>query len=114
MSTKSHRMKTRNSKEVEQGTDFQISIDEEVGNTARWNLAEELTKVIEKGVSLGINFNAESSGEAGQWNLEDEVAKVIETGKALGFDFNSREEEIAVLVAQREEEDDARSRDHEV
>ena len=42
------------------------------------------------------------------WNLVDEVAKVIETGKALGFDFNGREEEISVIVAIREEEDEER------
>ncbi|KAI9195477.1 hypothetical protein LWI28_015283 [Acer negundo] len=118
MTTKSYKMRTTNSKEAEQRTKQENKIEEEVGVTIKWNLEKELTKVIENGVALGVNFNSEKytelSGEIGQWNLEEEVAKVIETGKALGFDFNSREEEVTVFVARREEEDDDRSRIHEV
>ncbi|KAK4856541.1 hypothetical protein QYF36_018547 [Acer negundo] len=110
-------MRTTNSKEAEQRTKQENQIEEEVGVTMKWNLEKELTKVIENGVALEVNFNSEKytelSGEIGQWNLEEEVAKVIETGKALGFDFNSREEEVTVFVARREEEDDDRSRSHE-
>ncbi|KAK0596669.1 hypothetical protein LWI29_017891 [Acer saccharum] len=50
-----------------------------------WNLAVEMTKVIEKGVALGALSNANrdtqppSTGSGEQWNLDDEVTKIIET-----------------------------------
>ncbi|KAK3194729.1 hypothetical protein Dsin_026039 [Dipteronia sinensis] len=86
-----------------------------------------MAKVIENGVSLGVNFNSgnvskyqvagsdleEVNKNIEQWNLDEEVAKIIETGRVLGFDFNSREEEVKTFVARREMEDKERSRRHE-
>ncbi|KAK1584171.1 hypothetical protein Q3G72_030476 [Acer saccharum] len=120
VSTKCHRMRTRNSKDPNQVSVQEARIDEEVGVSMRWNLGKEMAKVIEKGVALGVNFkprDAEmSKGEMvnGQWNLEEEVAKVIVTGKALGFYFIGREDEAVVFVARREKEDDDKSRVQEV
>ncbi|KAK1581655.1 hypothetical protein Q3G72_007744 [Acer saccharum] len=120
VATKCHKMRTRNSKDTYQVSVQEERIEVEVGGLMRWNLGEEMAKVIEKGVALCVNFKSrdaemsEGDMDNGQWNLEDEVAKVIEVGKALGFDFNGREDEVAVFVARREEEDDDRSRVQEV
>ncbi|KAK0583563.1 hypothetical protein LWI29_038223 [Acer saccharum] len=66
----------------------------------RWNLEEEVSKVIEKGKSLGY-FNLSNSGKdgggisaggrmvnSGAWSLSEEVAKILETGKVMRFDYN--------------------------
>ncbi|KAK2634788.1 hypothetical protein Ddye_029580 [Dipteronia dyeriana] len=59
---------------------------------------EEITKFIEKGVALGLDFRSRKPVDEegplnqvsmGEWNLDEEVAKVMETGVALGFDFNA-------------------------
>ncbi|KAK0596443.1 hypothetical protein LWI29_015734 [Acer saccharum] len=96
-----------------------------------WNLEEEITKVIEKGVALGHIVNskiidrekgganshnfqeaATTGSRDGQntgvlsadssWNLDEEVTKVIEVGAALGVDFNSKEAEIREVIVRRE------------
>ncbi|KAK0592864.1 hypothetical protein LWI29_026825 [Acer saccharum] len=56
VSTKCHRMRTRNSKDPNQVSVQEARIDEEVGVSMRWNLGKEMAKVIEKGVALGVNF----------------------------------------------------------
>ncbi|KAK0598187.1 hypothetical protein LWI29_032371 [Acer saccharum] len=88
-SVKIHRMKTRKDKSL------LPQVAEEIGNRnmgatlgkGRWNLDDEITKVIEKGVALGfINIRKsmkrngpESAivehGKSESWNLSDEVAK---------------------------------------
>ncbi|KAK2648435.1 hypothetical protein Ddye_015924 [Dipteronia dyeriana] len=91
-------------------------------NTGRgsWNLEEELSKVIEKGVAMGQfkvpnivnksgNTTVGSSGDsAGGWSLSDEVVKVIEMGCALGFDFNGKVGRVAAEIDRREKDDEAR------
>ncbi|KAK0589063.1 hypothetical protein LWI29_009154 [Acer saccharum] len=75
---------------------------------------EEITKVIEKGVALGLDWRNGSKkacngdGNNEDWDVEEEVKKVMETGAALGFDFNGNEEEIYKVVSTRECEDEAR------
>ncbi|KAK1568772.1 hypothetical protein Q3G72_028490 [Acer saccharum] len=105
-SLKIHPMKTRSSiLKIGQVRDI-------VGNSSRkgrvvWNSKEEITKVIEKGVVLGLNLKYRSSviRKANQlheglkdsdviWDLEEEITKVLETGAALSFDFNGKENEI--------------------
>ncbi|KAK1575503.1 hypothetical protein Q3G72_006061 [Acer saccharum] len=101
-SVKIHGMKTRKDKSL------LPQVAEEIGNRnmgatsgkGRWNLDDEITKIIEKGVALGfinirksVKRNGPESaivehGKSESWNLSDEVAKVIETGIALGIDFN--------------------------
>ncbi|KAK1586456.1 hypothetical protein Q3G72_002762 [Acer saccharum] len=119
---KSHHMRTRNSRDPEPEAVQDAGVEEEEGVTVRWNLGDEMAKVIEKRVALGINFNAEKdSDEQGedsinpreQWNLEEKVTRIIETGKALGFDFNSNEDEITVVIAKRELEDENRYITHQ-
>ena len=96
-----------------------------------WNLEEEIAKVIDKGVALGVNFkkNKEKEnlkpfdfedGKEGEkdatdttWNLEEEVTKVIQMGVALGIDFNGIENEMIKIIDSREEEDDARMEEAE-
>ncbi|KAK1583380.1 hypothetical protein Q3G72_023248 [Acer saccharum] len=96
--------------------------------TFYWNLEEEIAKVIEKGVALGLVVNSKdkSLGNGNgthptegrhleedhpaeatdqDWNLEEEVTKVIEVGVSLGFDFNGKEVEIGGKIADREKED---------
>ena len=55
-------------------------------NNEKWNLEEEIVKVIDMGISEGLYFK--TGGEVDhlkyQWNLEMEVAKVIERGISLG------------------------------
>ncbi|KAK0603910.1 hypothetical protein LWI29_010034 [Acer saccharum] len=86
---KSHHMRTRNSRDPEPEAVQDAGVEEEEGVTVRWNLGDEMAKVIEKRVALGINFNAEKdSDEQGedsinpreQWNLEEKVTRIIETG----------------------------------
>ncbi|KAK1561161.1 hypothetical protein Q3G72_035079 [Acer saccharum] len=82
-----------------------------------WNLDEEISKVIEKGVELGVDFKlrATCSSEKGgkkfnkgdNWSFEEEVAKVIETGAVLGVDFYGREAEILDYLSSREREEEA-------
>ncbi|KAK2649626.1 hypothetical protein Ddye_017115 [Dipteronia dyeriana] len=56
-------------------------------NGSQWNLKEEIAKVIEKGVSLGIDIKGarELDGSNDSWNFEEIVAKkrVISSSKAL-------------------------------
>ncbi|KAK0588408.1 hypothetical protein LWI29_000594 [Acer saccharum] len=108
--TKSHGMKTRNSKVNV------LSLEKE--NCRHWNLEFEITKVIEKGIALSVNFNKSkgdeiltNSGE--EWNLDVEVAKIIETGVSLGFNFHGKENEMSMVIASRELEDKARCRAEE-
>ncbi|KAK3200244.1 hypothetical protein Dsin_023659 [Dipteronia sinensis] len=96
---------------------------------------EEIAKVIEKGVALGLVFKSNDTKTAegekhacreqdglsveldnngchnevttgAVWDLGDEVAKVIEVGMSLGFDFNGKEVEIGAQIERREREDD--------
>ncbi|KAK0600143.1 hypothetical protein LWI29_012039 [Acer saccharum] len=89
VATKCHKMRTRNSKDTYQVSVQEERIEVEVGGLMRWNLGEEMAKVIEKGVALGVNFKSrdaemsEGDMDNGQWNLEDEVAKVIEKNGGL-------------------------------
>ncbi|KAK3199334.1 hypothetical protein Dsin_022749 [Dipteronia sinensis] len=79
-------------------------------NNEKWNLEVEITKVVEKGVELGVDFNSKSKTvwKTGKWNLEDEIFKVLETGKALGFDFHGIEDDMVEQLSRRETEDDER------
>ncbi|KAI9161381.1 hypothetical protein LWI28_016829 [Acer negundo] len=107
------------------------------GNTRKegwvdWNLEEEIAKVIEKGVALGLDLksrgsiirktNQQQKGPAVSntsqannviWDLEEEIAKLMETRVALGFDFNGNENEIIEVVSSREKEDEERMEDLE-
>ncbi|KAI9164721.1 hypothetical protein LWI28_000779 [Acer negundo] len=49
----------------------------------RWNMTEEVSKVIEKGVELGIINGGDDGKEkkSDNWSLSEEVAKVIEPCK---------------------------------
>ncbi|KAK1560328.1 hypothetical protein Q3G72_025272 [Acer saccharum] len=113
-SAKCHSMVTRTSKGEEDRQNQGEQRAQKVVRPRTWNLAVEMTKVIEKGVAMGALSNANrdspSAGSGEQWNLDIEVAKIIETGKALGFDFDGSEEEVTVFVANRETEDEARDR----
>ncbi|KAK0595417.1 hypothetical protein LWI29_006413 [Acer saccharum] len=78
-------MKTRNSSRLNDETTEGGSSDKS------WNLEVEITKVIEKGAALGVNFrNLREENEAGwsvpdeeeeierlraEWNLEEEITK---------------------------------------
>ncbi|KAK0601156.1 hypothetical protein LWI29_021743 [Acer saccharum] len=82
---KSHAMKTRNSSRSNDDTVKRGRSDK------CWNLEVEITKVIEKGATLGVNFiNLREENEAGwsvpveeeeierlraEWNLEEEITK---------------------------------------
>ncbi|KAK0579855.1 hypothetical protein LWI29_032593 [Acer saccharum] len=119
--TKYHSMKTRNSRNSNPLETRSDHIPEPI-SLSNWNLEVEITKVIEKGVALGINFNKRSDDSSpkatdeeesqkvirNQWNLEEEVTKIIEMGAALGFDFNGREVEVAEILARKETEDEER------
>ncbi|KAK0588949.1 hypothetical protein LWI29_007612 [Acer saccharum] len=74
---------------------------------SQWNLEKEFAKVIEKGVSLGVDLKSfkEVVGSDKSWNLEVEIAKVIETGMALGFEFNMNDKVVSEAIATREIED---------
>lgn len=89
-SVRTHGMKTRNKKSV---------------GVLSWNLEVEHAKAIEnhyrkRNGQIGVNMDTLS--------LEVEIAKILEIGAALGLDFLGREEELSQVIAQREEEDDAR------
>ncbi|KAK1591271.1 hypothetical protein Q3G72_005167 [Acer saccharum] len=60
--TKCHKMRTRNSKDNDQVSGQEERIEVEVGGPMRWNLGEEMSKVIEKGVALGFNFKSMDVG----------------------------------------------------
>ena len=103
-SSKCHSMITQDSK-IGVGNSVQELVVGEEGDIIRtWNLAEEMNKVIEKCVALGVISNSnkeeetEIEGNSELWNLKEEVAKIIETRKALGFDFDGREEEMSIVV----------------
>ncbi|KAK0596661.1 hypothetical protein LWI29_017825 [Acer saccharum] len=118
--TKSHAMKTRNTSRANDGSVDGASSDKS------WNLEVEITKVIEKGAALGVNFkHSREESEVGWsisaqeeeierlrvlWNLEEEISKVIETGVALGYNFNGKEEDIRAEIARKEKEDEERHR----
>ncbi|KAK2634027.1 hypothetical protein Ddye_028819 [Dipteronia dyeriana] len=80
------------------------------GLKKRWNLEEEVAKIVEKGKVLGY-FNDSYPGmenmkdsivgvafKTGSWSLSEEVAKVIEIEVAFGFDFDGRENEESKLI----------------
>ncbi|KAK1549436.1 hypothetical protein Q3G72_002119 [Acer saccharum] len=87
LSTKSHAMKTRNSKALSSRS--MDVMDKGVNSNKFLNLEVEITKVIEKGVALGVNFNkSREEAEKGRsipnqeaevdrlrslWNLEKEI-----------------------------------------
>ena len=86
----------------------------------RWNLEEEITKVIEKCVVLGFLNHWKSFDRGGAasiqvmkslWKLSNEVAKVIETSFALGIDFKGRKDLASEVIARREKEDEERFQD---
>ncbi|KAK1570876.1 hypothetical protein Q3G72_008432 [Acer saccharum] len=96
------------------------------GKRVVWNLGDEIARIIEKGVALGIVSNSRNKNSTSknvnkanrvscgsekdnslEWNLEEEVAKVLETGEALGFDFNGNEEEIYEIITDLERKDEA-------
>ncbi|KAK2663529.1 hypothetical protein Ddye_002103 [Dipteronia dyeriana] len=74
-----------------------------------WNLEEEISKVIEEGVSRGLDLkvrqknNTKGTTEQAQseenedqvmqsssyWDLEVEITKILQTEVALGFDYNA-------------------------
>ncbi|KAK0587835.1 hypothetical protein LWI29_029620 [Acer saccharum] len=79
------------------------------GKIVVWNLGDEIAKVVEKGVALGLivttgirngksrkvdqtnQGNCEAKmGEKKNWDLEDEVTKVVETGTGLTFRFRPK------------------------
>ncbi|KAK0583522.1 hypothetical protein LWI29_037804 [Acer saccharum] len=88
----------------------------------RWNLEEEVAKVIGKGFALGVLQGSEDGirikGTQGEhkknrsvkWSFSEEVAKVIEVGKALGVNFNGNEECAVEEIRRRESEDVERYR----
>lgn len=63
-------------------------------------------KVIEIGVSLGVNLKGfiVLEGGDGSWNLEVEIAKIIEIGAALGFNFNLPDKGVVKAIAAKEVE----------
>ena len=79
-----------------------------------------MTKVIEKGVALGLLNKRKSitrtgvvtaqatSNMLGSWKLSNEVIKVIETGFALGIDFNRKKDMVSEEIAKREKKDEDR------
>lgn len=118
-SIKSHSMKTRKDKsQLVRGVQ-EITKETEVTRCSRgrWNLEEELAKVLEKGVALGYfnrSLHSHKSGtgiseggiaKTGAWNLSDEVAKVIETRIALGLDFQGKEDLAVVEICRKEREE---------
>ncbi|KAK0597523.1 hypothetical protein LWI29_026183 [Acer saccharum] len=109
--SRSHPMKTRRS------TLKPISGIKKV----KWNIENEIAKVIEKGVELGINLKVRKQRISSDcevvgseefwklgWDLDDEVAKVLEIGAALGFDFKGKESEISQVLSNMEKEDEDR------
>jgi hypothetical protein len=92
----------------------------EIVEKRRWNLNEEIAKVVEKGIELGVikggggskrgeQLSVDPSGNlTGNWKLSEEVAKVIEVGVALGFDFQGKEDSISEEIRRRETEDETR------
>ncbi|KAK0585858.1 hypothetical protein LWI29_035167 [Acer saccharum] len=85
-----HAMKSRNKK---------------IGDEGSWNLMVEVVKVIE---CQFCKKNGPLDGNLDSLSLDEEITKVIETRAALGFDFKGREEEYSHIIAQKEDEDNAR------
>ncbi|KAK2641448.1 hypothetical protein Ddye_023211 [Dipteronia dyeriana] len=85
-----------------------MKIRKDMNYNDKWNLEVEITKVVEKGVELGYDFNKEQKTliTKESWNLEEEISKVIETGSTLGFDFNGIENEMVDQLSRREIEDE--------
>ncbi|KAK1581153.1 hypothetical protein Q3G72_003625 [Acer saccharum] len=67
----------------------------------------EITKEIEKGAALGVDFKTNDGVSNGNdhWSVDEEIAKVIETSTALGLDFNRNEDLMAEIIKDRERED---------
>ncbi|KAI9162211.1 hypothetical protein LWI28_024947 [Acer negundo] len=106
-------MKTRKSKPPQ----LSVSGRQKRIKKVTWNFDDEITKVIEKGREIGVDFkfkptsNREDEGDkqykGERWILEEEVTKVIETGAALGIVFNGREAEIIEFLSSGKREDEA-------
>ncbi|KAI9178653.1 hypothetical protein LWI28_029259 [Acer negundo] len=79
----------------------------------RWNLEDEVAKVVEKGVALGYFNGPKASGgldsipsgslgqKNGSWCLSLKVAKVTETGITLGFDFHGKVDLLSMEISMR-------------
>ncbi|KAK0592658.1 hypothetical protein LWI29_023017 [Acer saccharum] len=121
-SFKRHGMVTRKDRSLEHNASGTASerCPNKILAKGRWNLKDEVTKVIEKGVALGV-INVKAGGNGGEvrsvgsneeklvnGNLSEEVAKVMEVGVALGFDFNGKEDSVSEEIRRRETEDEAR------
>ncbi|KAK1576183.1 hypothetical protein Q3G72_011618 [Acer saccharum] len=121
-SFKRHGMVTRKDRSLEHNASGTASerCPKKILAKGRWNLKDEVTKVIEKGVALGV-INVKAGGNGGEvrsvgsneeklvnGNLSEEVAKVMEVGVALGFDFNGKEDSVSEEIRRRETEDEAR------
>ncbi|KAK2660312.1 hypothetical protein Ddye_006845 [Dipteronia dyeriana] len=118
-SLKSHSMTTRKDKKnVKYDSDSSRRSETELRITRGiWNLKEEMAKVNDKGVALGVICGTETgNGSASiirewlnkkkvRWSLCEEVDEVIEVGVALGFDFNGNEKIMEQEVGCREMED---------
>jgi hypothetical protein len=109
--TRTHPMKTRR---------FSLKPNSAI-KKVKWNIENEIAKVIEEGVARRIehisrrqkflNEDCRTDTEDNSslsWKVDEEVTKVIETGVKLGFDFNGNELEISQVLATMEMEDEAR------
>ncbi|KAK0602838.1 hypothetical protein LWI29_037465 [Acer saccharum] len=100
-SQKSHRMQTRDSKVGEKSSQMcQFEQRDESESIKKgWNLEVEITKEIEKGAALGVDFKTNDgvSNDNDHWSVDEEIAKVIETGTALGHGKGCNSHEKVIL-----------------
>ncbi|KAI9197737.1 hypothetical protein LWI28_003456 [Acer negundo] len=74
-----------------------MSTRRSIHKKVKWNLENEIARVIEKGVAHGIELKVRKQRIANgrEGDVDEEVTKIVETWVTLGFDFNGRENEIS-------------------